>query len=420
MIGKRFGGTAGMLLASLLIALPGSFGTVLILSGISGANSEILKQIGLVSVGISAFIISMLIGYIGSTINWAKSRNKTLLALGIIIGVFVLNSGKSLHKILSLFGIKGEALFSVSTVDILIVTFFVLLFTQCDFTFLKVAVSALVSIPYILCKSNIDFALFDNSYFLLGLQLVMIVLSAYGVYDKQRNGKKRTIQNEPVRNLLYEELSWLIFFLVLSIPAIFVYSGLWDFLGKGFLSSIMSFGGGDAYLTIADSMFVSDTMVTEDNFYGQLVTVVNVLPGSILCKTLTGIGYFLGYNGTGSVLQGYAVALAGFGCSIVGSCSVVSLAQFFFKKFEKMRVFRTLKSWVKTIISGLLGSVILSLIYQSLKMGNSYGCPVWIVGIEFALILALNLVLNRFTKVSSGLRVVISCAIALVIGNIIM
>lgn len=191
-------------------------------------------------------------------------------------------------------------------------------------------------------------------------------------------------------------------------------------MGNGFLSSVMSFGGGDAYLTIADGMFVSTGMISEESFYGQLVTVVNVLPGSILCKTLTGIGYFMGYDISGNILQGCAVALAGFGCSIVGSCSVVSLAQFIFKRFEKIRIFEILKSWVKTIISGLLGSVMLSLIYQSLHIGQEYGCSIFIIAVEFALIYAVNLLLKKLTKVNSGLRVVISCILALGIGNIIM
>lgn len=419
MIGKRFGGTWGMLMAALCMAAPGAVAAVLLLSGLSSVDTAVLKQIEIVSVGISAFIISMLTGYVSDTVTWAKKRNRTFFAVAIILGVFVLNSGKAIYKILSLFGIDGTPLFSVSTVNILIVTFFVLLFTQCKFTAPKVLISAAVCIPYILCNSKIEISFVEKAYILRGLEIAMIVLAVYGVYHQHKGGSRK-IQSEPVRNLLKEELAWLIFFLALCIPAIFVCSGLWEFMGNGFLSSVMSFGGGDAYLTIADGMFVSTGMISEENFYGQLVTVVNVLPGSILCKTLTGVGYFIGYNASGSILQGCAVALAGFGCSIVGSCSVVSLAQFIFKKFEKIRIFEILKSWVKTIISGLLGSVMLSLIYQSLNIGQEYRCSVLIVAAEFALIYTINLLLKKFTKVNSGLRVVISCVLALGIGNIIM
>ena len=419
MIGKRFGGTWGMLMAALCMAVPGAVATVLLLSGLSSAETAVIKQIEIVSVGISAFVISMLTGYVSGTVKWAKKHNRTFLAVAIILGVFALNSGKAICKILSLFGIEGTPLFSVSTVNILIVAFFVLLFTQCEFTVPKVLICAAVCIPYILCNSKIEIPFVEKMYILRGLELAMIFLSVYGVYHHHK-GDSRRIQSEPVINLLKEELAWLIFFFALCIPAIFVYSGLWGFMGNGFLSSVMSFGGGDAYLTIADGMFVSTGMISGEEFYGQLVTVVNVLPGSILCKTLTGIGYFIGYDVSGSILQGCAVALAGFGCSIVGSCSVVSLAQFIFIKFEKIRIFEILKSWVKTIISGLLGSVILSLIFQSLHIGQKYGLPVLIIAAEFALIYIVNLLLNKFTKVNSGLRVVFSCVLALGIGNIIM
>ncbi len=419
MIGKRFGGTMGMLLAALCMAAPGAVATVLLLSGLSSVDTVILKQIEIVSIGISAFIISMLTGYVSGTVSWAKKRNRTFFAVAIILGVFVLNSGKAVYKILSLFGIEGNPLFSISTVNILIVTFFVLLFTQCKFTVPKVIVSAVVCIPYILCNSKIEIPFIEKGYILTTLQLVMLVLAVYGLYYEHKGGSKK-IKSEPVTSLLKEEIAWLIFFLALCVPALFVYSGLWGFMGNGFLSSVMSFGGGDAYLTIADGMFVSTGMISEESFYGQLVTVVNVLPGSILCKTLTGIGYFMGYDISGNILQGCAVALAGFGCSIVGSCSVVSLAQFIFKRFEKIRIFEILKSWVKTIISGLLGSVMLSLIYQSLHIGQEYGCSIFIIAVEFALIYAVNLLLKKFTKVNSGLRVVISCILALGIGNIIM
>lgn len=46
----------------------------------------------------------------------------------------------------------------------------------------------------------------------------------------------------------------------------------------------MSFGGGDAYMTIADGIFVGGGMITSQQYYNHIVPAVNVLPGSILCK----------------------------------------------------------------------------------------------------------------------------------------
>ncbi|MDD6847235.1 MAG: chromate transporter [Oscillospiraceae bacterium] len=421
-IGKRFAGARGMLLAALCIALPGSLATVILLSCMSVLDQSVLTQIELVAIGISAFIISMLTGYIKNAFKWAKEHDRLFIAIGIVLGVLVLNSGKSIFKVLGLFGIEGSPFLSISTVDILVVTFFVLLFTKCKFTIPKIIISTVLVIPYVLCVSKAH--LIDNIYVLRSIQFIMLGLSCYGILsdDKDRKSLKKKV---PVKPLIKEELAWLIFFVSLCTPAFFVYPEFLDFIGRGFVSSIISFGGGDAYLTVADSMFVSEdataTMISDDSFYSQIVTLVNVLPGSILCKTLTAVGYELGFQNGGGVLRGYLVALAGFVCSIVGSCSVVSLVQYFFKKIENFRVFEILKNWIKVIISGLLGSVILSLIFSSLKVTQGQSELTLIFALaELVGIYILNLVLVKFTKINAGLRVLISSILALIIGNIII
>ena len=87
---------------------------------------------------------------------------------------------------------------------------------------------------------------------------------------------------------------WLFFAAMLSVPALMLVPDSLMYLGQGFLSSLLSFGGGDAYLTIADGIFVQGGTTEAADFYGQLVPVANALPGSILCKILTGIGYLAG------------------------------------------------------------------------------------------------------------------------------
>lgn len=56
----------------------------------------------------------------------------------------------------------------------------------------------------------------------------------------------------------------------------------------GLVSTLISFGGGEAYLTVAEGMFLSTDMVTSKQLYSQLLPVVNALPGSIPCKMLSG------------------------------------------------------------------------------------------------------------------------------------
>ncbi len=432
-LGKRIAGIWGMLFAAICMTLPGAMATMFLLSGMSTLSETVFMQIEIVAVGIAAFILSMLTKYISGALKWAKEHNRLIIAIGIILGVLLLNAGKPFYKILALFGVEATPLFNISTVNILLVTFFVVIFTHCKFTITNVIISALVSTPFIFYvskfneKNEILVAHGNFDYIYYGFIAIMVALSIYGFIshrDKSKKSKKVSFLGT-----IKEEIVWLVFLIVASIPAFFIFEDTVSFIGRGYLSSIMSFGGGDAYLTIADSLFVADNTagyVSNDIFYTNIVTLVNVLPGSILCKTLTGVGYCLGYDSTGSILGGYAVAIVGFATAIVGSCSVVSLIQYVFEKFEEIRVLEILKSWVKVIISGLLGSVILNLIYsQCMDMSiTSNGSTDFRLLILFVLdlvfIYALNLILEKHTKISTGLRVVISCVLAFGIGNLIM
>ena len=121
----------------------------------------------------------------------------------------------------------------------------------------------------------------------------------------------------------------------------------------------MSFGGGDAYLTIADGIFVETQMITEQQFYGQLVSVVNVLPGSILCKTLTGVGYYIGQNVGGSMVAGLMFAVVGFVTSVAVSCGFVSAIYYLYDSLIKLNIFQTISKWITPVIAGLLLNIMI-------------------------------------------------------------
>src|SRR5690606_29183060 len=62
-------------------------------------------------------------------------------------------------------------------------------------------------------------------------------------------------------------------------------------LGLVSLSTVTSFGGGEAYVGVADGFFVAGGSVSSAVFYSQLVPIANALPGPILVKLAAGIGY---------------------------------------------------------------------------------------------------------------------------------
>lgn len=422
-IGKNIGGIRGMLMAPACMILPGVALTVIMLAGMRSMDDAVIKQIELVSVGITAFIFSMMTRYIRGTFVWAGENHHTPAALAVVLGVFLLCCGKSFGRILGYFGIQWDVLFSISTVHILIMAFFVICYAGSRRTAVRCVVSGVLCLLYVMfqSKAQIMLSVLGNeqacSVMFHLMQAVMAVLAVYGILS----GKEKTEKLEKIspHGMLVEIAVWLFILAAACVPAYLMMPEVIKYVGNGFLSSLISFGGGDAYLTVADGMFVDKGMISEADFYGRLVILVNVLPGSILCKTLTGIGYYMGY-GYGGLATGIATAFAGFVCSLIGSCFTITIVRYFFDTFERIRAFGVLKAWIRTIISGLLGTVILSLIYQCLAVAQSYGGFGAAVLAELALIYGLNLFLEKHSSIGTWVNVLISCGASLMIGNVIM
>ena len=128
----------------------------------------------------------------------------------------------------------------------------------------------------------------------------------------------------------------------------------------------MSFGGGDAYLSIADGLFVPE-YISESDFYNHLVVIVNVLPGSILCKTLAGIGYLCGEAVVGTTAGGFAFAVAGFACSVACSCLIFYLVYHLYDRLEGCAIFKVIKKAIRVVVSGLGDSAVILLIQLWVK-----------------------------------------------------
>ncbi len=422
-IGRDIGRIWGMLLAPACMIIPGVVLTVIMLATMDSVDAEVIRQIEILSIGITAFIFSMMTKYITGTFKWAKGKNRTLPVFAVVICVFFLSGGKSAGKILASFDISWEVLFSISTVHILIMAFFVICYAGSRRDKLSSIVSAVICILYVLfqSKSQIMNGLIGDTLICMlafrTLQIIMVILAIYGVVST-RDKTEKPVRVSP-KGLIKECAVWFVVLAVACIPAYFMVPELVKYIGNGFLSSLISFGGGDAYLTVADGMFVEKGMVSEEDFYGRLVILVNVLPGSILCKTLTGVGYYFGH-GAGGMSAAIMTAFAGFVCSLIGSCFTMSIARYFFDTFDKMRAFCALKEWTKAIISGLLGTVILSLLYQCIDVAHSYDASGLLVIVELAAIYGLNIFLEKKYDLGTWVNVIISVGAALILGNLII
>ena len=368
-IGKRIAGWKGMLLGAVGMAFPGVFLTILFLSFVSYVDEAVLRQIQYLTVGITAFIACLLTDYVLGTVEKSGTRTQGMQNIAIILLVFGLTCGKNVYRVL---GFEGKPFISLSNIQVFGVAFLTLLLVH-GFLYVK---------------------------------------SLFGRGVAGRCVREGRLSRKNLLATGQELLALAVVLGVTGIVAFLLTSRSAIYLWNGFLSSIMSFGGGDAYLTVAEGLFVETELITEETYYGQLVPLVNVLPGSILCKTLSGIGFYLGLEQTGSLWAAYAVALAGFACSIFGSCGVVSVVGCFYRSFEELAVFKSIRRWIRPIVAGLMLNVILALIYQNCKLG--------VVQIVLMCgIYVLIAYLYRCKKVGNGKLVLLSVVLSSVMCNVL-
>lgn len=411
-IGKRCFGHKGMLLSALLISLPGAIMTLLLLSALNSVNSFLLEQIGFLSIGITAFISCMLTGYIIKTLQEAKevSKRRGIFTLIIVLGVFVLTMGKNVYYLLR---IDGTPLLSLSTIQVLALAFFVLFYTKCSFNLKNIVVSGIIGLLYLGCVGKSE--MITSNIVETVVKIVMVLLSLKGFWESLHNQKNA--QKVSMKIVGKEELIWMLLVLVCIFPALWVTKDSIFFMLKGIFSSLISFGGGDAYLIVADGLFVNDGMLTDEMFYGKLVPIVNILPGSILCKTLTGIGYLIGYQINQSHFQGVLVAILGYASSIAASGGVFCLGYYIFQRYKKLDIFHLLRRLIKPIISGLLITVMLSLVRQNITIGmDSVFGPAAAIGLMF-IIFAADLYLYQKKSVSNAILVAISAIASCILCN---
>lgn len=411
-LGKRAYGSRGMFLAAICMAFPGALLTVLLLSILSGLNAAVITQIEFLAIGIGTFICCLLTGYIRNVYAESKkeSHKRELRTIVIILGGFFLTCGKNIYHIL---GIERTPIFSISTIHLLMLAFFVILYTRARFTKGNIAVSAIVSLAFLACVGKRQ--LISSEYVKWGLELLMAVLAVFGVRKSLKSSPKRPKKHS--NHTLCDLVLWCGFVVILALPAFWVTKDSLSYIFHGLISSLISFGGGDAYLTVADGMFVNTGFLTESEFYGHLVTLVNVLPGSILCKTLTGVGYYVGYHVNQSILSGYIVALAGFATSVAASGGVFCAVYHIYESFEKVSVFVTIKRWIRPIIAGLLLNVMLSLVSQSVTVGKSFGFSLAFILTIIAIIYIINIFLFQKKK-SNGVLIVVSVLLSLIACNV--
>lgn len=363
-IGYASCGKKGMVAGSVAMALPGALLTMLLLTLMGQAGEGVLEQIQYASVGVTAVIMCLLTQYILETIKGCYNKEKKCLALVSILIVFALTGAKTVAKIA---GYSGDLVPRFSTIQILV---------------LAMAGSAVYSL-------------------------------------KRKKPRKSTRRKEfPAKSILETLGVWVAFVLVLWIPGMYLFGSdsVWFGL-KGIVSSLLSFGGGDAYLTIADGMFVPDYISTNE-FYNHLVLLVNILPGSILCKTMTGIGFFFGSQ-LGGMTGGISLALLGFGASVAASGGVFQVMYLLGDWLSGKRIFYIIKKTLRIVVSGLLLTVMASLIFSSMEMNANEALPRCTVLLLTLGIYGVNLILHLCFRCRTKVLLFVSLLLSMGFCNIL-
>ncbi len=374
MAGYEICGLPGMVVGSTAVTLPGVLATIVILALLSGLGQGAVYQITLASVGISVFIIFLLTTYIKKILNDAKKQKFYRLAICLMTFSFAVTCGKNLCEFLTLLNTKFFMDFSpalsLSTTDLLILTFFVIFFTGGNLKGRRLIVTILVLTSYLFFTGK-GCPIESNKAELI-LKLVMFVLSAVFVFRDSKKDSAEKPRRPEYKRVLLQLLTWSLFIVACLMPALLKSKEAIEFLGDGLLSTVTSFGGGEAYLSIASGMFVSSGAVSTADFYGQLVPVANALPGPILVKLLSGIGYLIGV-GQGGMTSGFLFALVGFGAGIGATNFVCVVVHTLYSSFTELKTFQVIKQWILPVICGLLITVVLSMLCEILKVTQTVG-----------------------------------------------
>ncbi|MCI5884426.1 MAG: chromate transporter [Eubacterium sp.] len=409
-VGKNVAGKKGMILAAVAMAFPGAALTILMMAGMDGLNNRILTQIQYASIGITAFIMCLLTEYIHSAFQDYIVKRHRMKAWGVCLGVFVLTAGRYLYRI---FQVDATPLFSISTIEMLAIAFFAILVTDCKFNWQKMMPVCIVAAVYLLCIGKAK--VIDNSIVTWTIRGVMIVLSIHSFVKSSYKKKKK--RKKMLKPIVMDVTAWLCFALILSLPAwLYFAKDTSLFFVKGVASSLISFGGGDAYLTIADGLFVPD-YISESSFYNYLILIVNILPGSILCKTLSGIGYAYGVHVSGMTLGGFWMAAVGFAVSVMASAAVFDVIYHLYEYLENIDVFINIKKSIKVIVSGLLLTVMTGLIQSSMTLGQNKDYPWFTILIMIFAIYGLNLFLLKKAKCKNLLLIGMSLVLSMGLCN---
>ena len=320
------GGWLAALLA-VVVAVPGTALTLLLVATLSSADASVIRYVEYASVGITAFIIALLVHYIATVHQRAAHRS---LALGITVAAALATGTPAMVRALGL----------------------------------TVGHEWHVQLPKLTAIE------------LIGLTLVVIVartllrrrVGAPGAMSAPTAAGGASLW--PVARRAVLVLAGLT---VAAVGVAVSLAGSWsaEFLALVAVSTVSSFGGGEAYVAVADGFFVAGGLLDPATYYTQLVPIANALPGPILVKLAAAIGYVVGGAGAAGWALGTTAALVA-----IATCTAVAVL--LLAAYDRMRTSPLLAdvgAYVLPVIAGMLISTSASMLDASGDVAVKAGVP---------------------------------------------
>jgi chromate transporter len=334
----KLGGLAGLhtsgawlaLLMAVAVAVPGTALTVLLVSSVAAGGESAVRYVELASVGITVFIIALLVHYIDKVL---RGDGKQHIAAVIITVVAFVSTG--MPPTVQLAGhLVGR-----------------------DWA---------VDLPRL------------SAVQLIGTALVVITARALlrrggGSFPdptEDRPGPGR--DSRVVQAVALLTLTGVV---AVAVALMLLGSRALPLLGLVAVSTVTSFGGGEAYVGVADGFFVAGGYVSSSVFYSQLVPIANALPGPILVKLAAGVGYAATAVDHGPAAGWLMAALV----AITACTAIAVVVMGAYHRAESSPVVRDIGRYILPVICGLLITTSVSMLNASADVSARVGAPIPLV-----------------------------------------
>lgn len=377
--GTQLSGTAAAASGAVAVALPGAVLTVALLALFSVLGPGAISVVEYASLGISAFILYLLAHYIlkvlapGGRVQW--------ISVGIAVVAFVL-SGAARAVELVFDAVDAEppwALPELSALGLVLVA---------------LAGIALVTVWQLMRGGR-----------------AVAADAAAGVAVPV--GARRALRGALVLAVIMVIGFGVAFVVVPDVATL-------SFFGLILVSTVSSFGGGEAYVGVADGFFVATGFIDSTLFYGQIVPVANALPGPILVKIASGVAYGVGVGvDSGSVVAGVVFAIAAFLITVGGSASIALLLLAGYDRARHSLFVRNISAFILPVICGLLAATSLSLLHASAGIATDAGVPAVAAIIGSIVLAALVPFIHRVGRVPDIVLIIAFGALSLTVFSLV-